>query len=88
MEIEYSHQKNLSNIEKHGVSFMQAQQFDLENAVTRIDLRTHYGELRFNAIGYIGVRLYNLTFTSRGTLIRVISLRKANNREVKHYAKT
>jgi len=34
------------------------------------------------------MRLYHLTFTLRGDRIRVISLRKANRREVNKYAET
>ncbi|WP_084445595.1 BrnT family toxin [Desulfosarcina sp. BuS5] len=45
-------------------------------------------ELRFNALGYINNRLYHMTFTLRGGAMRVISLRKANSREVRKYAKT
>jgi uncharacterized DUF497 family protein len=44
--------------------------------------------VRFNALGYIDNRLYHMTFTPRGGAMRVISLRKANNREVRKYAKT
>lgn len=40
-------------------------------------------------IGYafIGMRLYCVVFTDRDNERRIISLRKANSREVKHYAK-
>lgn len=40
------------------------------------------------AIGYIGLRLYVLFYTLRETAVRIISLRKANTREMKRYAKT
>jgi len=39
-------------------------------------------------IGYIGDRLFNVVFVERGEERRIISLRKANQREVKRYAKT
>ena len=35
--------------------------------------------------GLIGARLYVLVFTLRETAVRIISLRKANSREVKRY---
>lgn len=44
-----------------------------------------YGEARFIALGYIVDRLYSMVFTVRGDMLRVISLRKANKREVKRY---
>ena len=41
----------------------------------------------FIAAGLIGVRLFVLTFTLRGNAVRIISLRKANRREVQRYAR-
>ena len=37
-------------------------------------------------MGYIGSRLHVVVYTMRGTRRRVISLRKANSREVRKYA--
>jgi uncharacterized DUF497 family protein len=39
------------------------------------------------AIGYIGLRLHVLCFTPIDGGVRIISLRKANQREVKRYEK-
>ncbi len=88
MEIEFDPAKNTRNIEQRGIFFEWVESFEFETAVIRLDLRQQYGEPRFNAIGYIGNRLYHLTFTLRADKIRVISLRKANRREVKRYAET
>ncbi len=88
MKIEFDSDKNGRNITKHGVSLEMARSFELESAAIRMDWREHYGELRFNALGYIGLRLYHMTFTLRGDVIRVISLRKANRREIRRYAET
>ncbi|MNE51790.1 hypothetical protein D3C80_1464360 [compost metagenome] len=49
------------------------------------DLRRDYGERRFQVLGYIGERLHALVFTPRDGAVHVISLRKANSREVKRY---
>ncbi len=86
MKIEFDPAKNRRNTAKHGVSLAMARAFELETAVIRMDWRNPYRELRFNALGYIGLRLYNMTFTLRGDAIRVISLRKANRREMRRYA--
>lgn len=51
-------------------------------------MRQQYAEQRFEAIGYIGLRLHVMVYCLRGDAIRVISLRKANAREVKRYAET
>ena len=88
MKIEYDINKSQKNEQERGFSFELGCQFELENAIIWIDIRHNYGELRFNAIGYIGHRLYYMTFTVRVDALRIISLRKANKREVKRYAST
>ncbi|MFT3814421.1 MAG: BrnT family toxin [Acidovorax sp.] len=52
-----------------------------------MDSRKRYGESRLTATGLIGARLFVLTFTLRGNAVRIISLRKANQREVRRYAR-
>lgn len=39
-------------------------------------------------LGYIGLRLFAMAFVERSDECRIISLRKANSREVKLYAET
>jgi uncharacterized DUF497 family protein len=41
---------------------------------------------RLEAIGYIGDRLHVVIYSLRADVVRIISLRKANAREVKRYA--
>ena len=52
------------------------------------DQRRDYGEVRISGLGYIGDRLFYVVFAARGEERRIISLRKANQREVKRYAET
>ena len=52
------------------------------------DTRKAYGERRFRVLGFIGERLHAVVFTPRAGKVHVISLRKANPREVKKYAET
>ena len=61
-------------------------EFDFSTALVAEDLRSDYPEHRFVALGYLGGRLYVLCFTSIAEGVRVISLRKANTREVNIYA--
>lgn len=84
----YDPAKNAKNIEERSLSFELAEEFNFESALIWQDVRSDYGELRFNALGYINNRLYHMTFTPRSGAMRVISLRKANSREVIKYAKT
>ena len=88
MKIEYDPTKSDKNQHERGFSFALANEFELDTAVIRIDIRKQYDEPRFNAIGYIGLRLYHMTFTVRVDVIRIISLRKSNKREVNRYANT
>ena len=74
------------NVSKHQVWFEQANDFEWETAIVCIDCRKRYPETRFQAIGYISKRLYVLIFCLRENEVRIISLRKANRREVEHYA--
>ena len=66
--------------------------FEWETAVVWPDTRRDYGEARMVALGYIGLRIMALVFVDRPpeqpTERRIISLRKANTREVKRYAET
>ncbi|WLE96580.1 MAG: BrnT family toxin [Candidatus Electrothrix communis] len=88
MKIEYDPNKNRRNITKHGISFDLAERFEWDTALIWEDTRYNYGETRFCALGYIEIRMYHLVFTYRDDTVRVISLRKANKREIKHYAET
>ena len=85
MEIEFDPAKNERNIRERGLSFDLAREFEFETAVFAIDDREDYGEIRIRAFGLLGGRLHALVFVETEAGIRVISLRKANAREVKRY---
>jgi uncharacterized DUF497 family protein len=88
MNCEFDPTKDEINLGKHGLSLTEADCFEWENAIVREDTRKQYPEQRFEAIGYIGNRLHVMIYCHRGVAIRVISLRKANQREEKRYAET
>jgi uncharacterized DUF497 family protein len=81
--------KRRANIDKHGIDFTAVHGFEWEYAVRRVDDRDDYGELREQAIGFIGDRLHVLVFTEReddeGGMIWVISLRKAEAPDKRTY---
>ena len=77
--------KNASNLAKHGVAFEAMDRFDWATALVVADLRSSQAEIRLNAFGLIGDRLHHVTFTIRRTTVWVISLRKANNKEIARY---
>lgn len=86
MNITFDPAKNATNIAKHGMPLSAAVDLDMGAALVRVDDRANYGETRYEAIGPLNERLCVLVFTVRDQTIRVISLRKANSREVMRYA--
>ncbi|MGD0959999.1 MAG: BrnT family toxin [Methylomonas sp.] len=85
MKIEFDPDKNDKNIRERGISFELAADFDLTTAFIWTDTRKDYGETRYIALGYISKRLFSLAFTVRGDVMKIISMRKANQREVRGY---
>ncbi len=85
MKLIFDQAKDEANIRQRGISFKLAARFEFNTALIWKDTRTEYGEERYCSIGHIGERLYVLVFTPRDDAMRVISLRKANKREVKRY---
>lgn len=85
MTISYDPAKNEKNIAERGISFERAADFEWASALVVEDRREDYGELRFQALGFIETRLHILVFTPRSGSVHVISLRKANRREVMRY---
>ena len=85
MNISYDPGKNEKNIAERGISFERVAEFEWSGALIVEDSRKDYGEPRFQALGFIGKRLHALVFTPRAGRVHVISLRKANRREVNRY---
>ena len=83
---EWDEQKAQSNEVKHSISFpFTTRAFDDENRITIVDNRSDYGEIRDITLAKIDNRVYVVVFTVRSFIIRLISARKANKREVKRY---
>ena len=86
MRFEWDDRKSDDNRAKHGFAFDDVMTVFLDhNRVTFLDARSDYGEDRWTTLGEIEGRLFALTFTMRGEVIRIISARKANKRERKRY---
>lgn len=88
MQISFDLTKDATNLAKHGVSLADAEHFEWSSALVWPDLRLDYGENRQCGLGYIGQRLFYAAFVDRDGERRIISLRKANLREIKRYAET
>ena len=85
MEYEWDDDKQQINQAKHGVDFQVVLEFEWDTALETVDDRRDYEEQRWVALGLIKERLHVLVYTIRMENIRVISLRKANSREVQYY---
>lgn len=85
MHIEFDPSKDEANLAKHGVSLRLAVELDWEAALVWVDERFEYNEMRMIALAPNTEILYCVAFVDRGNVRRIISLRRANRREVKHY---
>lgn len=88
MEIIFDPNKDASNILKHGISLSDAINIEWQTLYSFPDLRFDYQELRMIGYAYIGLRLHCVVYIDHHKTRRIISLRKANKREVIQYAKT
>ncbi len=88
MRIEFDPAKDAANQAKHGVSLALAVELNWDAALVWIDDRFEYAELRVIALAPKTKILYCVAFVERGEARRIISLRRANRREVKHYVKS
>lgn len=88
MRIEFDPVKDAGNQAKHGVSLSLAEELDWDAALVWVDDRYEYGELRMIALAPKTEILYYVAFVERGEARRIISLRRANRREVKHYVES
>jgi uncharacterized DUF497 family protein len=90
MEITADPAKDATNLAKHGLSLLEAEAFDWDVAMIFPDSRRDYGEARMVALIPSKGRLFFVVFVDRPpeqpTERRIISVRKANVREVKRYA--
>lgn len=85
MKISHGPEKEKLNLKDHKISLAEAARLDWGVMQTRLDRRHDYGEDRWIGYAPLGERLYCVVFVERDGGKRIISLRKANNREVKRY---
>jgi uncharacterized DUF497 family protein len=81
MQITFDEAKDALNKNKHGVSLSEATKLEWDGALIWQDTRHDYGEARMIALCAIGERLYCVVYVDREDARRIISLRKANNKE-------
>lgn len=85
MRVEFDPAKDELNQAKHGVSLALARRLDWDAALVWVDDRFDYDETRMIALAPAASTLYYVAFVDRDEVRRIISLRRAERREVKHY---
>ena len=89
LEITFDPSKDAGNRAKHGVSLAEADKLDWASALLWFDTRKDYGEPRQGALAVLVDRVYFVAFVDRvhdrRVVRRIISLRKANQREFDRY---
>ncbi len=81
---EFDKRKSQSNLKKHGIDFVQAQLLWLDPDLIEIPAKTT-DESRYLMIGRIGDRHWSAVVTYRSENIRIISVRRSRDEEVKLY---
>ena len=82
---EWDDRKAAENVARGRPPFEDVLRFDFGIALTVEDTRRDYGERRKQAIGLIDGRHHFVVYTDRNGRRRIISFRKANDREIRRY---
>lgn len=85
VKIDFDPVKSAKNALERGLPFVRVAEFDWDTAAYWEDDRKAYPERRFVALGLLAGRLHVLCFIPIEDGVRIISFRKANEREVRRY---
>lgn len=85
MQITYDLAKRDATLVARGLDMAEAHVVFSDVHLTFPDIRFDYGEARFLTFGWMNNRMVVLAWTPRGDSRRIISMRKANDRETKRY---
>jgi len=86
MNVEFDPLKREKTLKDRGVDFACAAEVFAGRHYTAPDLRQEYSEQRFITVGLLESRMVVLVWTPRGEARRIVSMRKANDREQARYA--
>ena len=81
MKIEFDPAKRQATLEHRRLDMARAGEIFAGATLTIADDRKDYGEQRFITVGRLDGRIVVTVWTPRGAARRIISLRKANDRE-------
>ena len=81
MTVEFDEAKRAKTLEERGLDMARAGEVFDGDTLTVEDARIDYGETRYITVGFLDERMVVLVWTQRGDIYRIISMRKANDRE-------
>ena len=86
MKFEWDDAKSDACLAQRGFDFAYVIRAFLDRGrIVDQDRRWNYGEDRYRLLGAIEGRLFVVIYTMRGAVVRIVSARKANAREVREY---
>jgi hypothetical protein len=85
--VTWDESKRRRNIKEHGFDFADCETIFDGPTVSWDDDRVAYGEQRINLLGWLHGTVVHMTYTERGDEPHIISLRKAEKHEIRHYVK-
>jgi uncharacterized DUF497 family protein len=88
MRFEYDPQKSATNKQKHGIDFVEAMLLWDDWDLLEIPAKTVEDEGRCLVIGRIGTKHWSAVITYRDDIVRIISVRRSREKEVKYYEST
>jgi len=84
LDFEYDNNKSTSNLKKHGINFISAQELWTDSELIELQVKSK-DEPRFLVIGLIAKKHWSAVITYRGDAIRIISVRRSRKKEVELY---
>lgn len=85
MDFEFDLKKSISNHKKHGIDFHEAQRLWDDPDFIEVPVKDIFDEPRFLVIGKIAEKHWSGVITYRSDKIRIISVRRSREEEVKIY---
>lgn len=87
VHLEFDPDKRDKTLRERGLDFARASEIFDGAHFTGHDTRADYDEDRFITVGFLDARLVVMVWTPRGEVRRIISMRKANDREKALYTR-
>jgi uncharacterized DUF497 family protein len=83
--IEFDEKKRKETLSQRGLDMARSIEIFRNAHTDQVDTRRPYGEKRIITMGYLDSRAVVVVWTYRGNKRRIISMRKANAREISRF---